>query len=231
MLNALRRMADVDATDSLANRMRRKRTRFFLEMAAEHPDGLTVLDVGGRESYWEQMGLLDTPGLQLTLLNLDAPPARAANVTSRTGSATDLSSLPDDAYDLVFSNSVIEHVGDLHQQLLAAREMQRVGRRFLVQTPNRFFVLEPHFLVPFFGVLPATSRVWVLTHVRTRRHPVDTATAVMLHSNHRLLTRGELRLLFPGARVERERIAGLTKSFVVIGPRAAAARRCARRRD
>ncbi len=218
MLDALRTMADVDAPDSLANRMRRKRTRFFLEIAAEHPDGLTVLDVGGRESYWEQMGLLSTPGLQVTLLNLDAPPARAANVTSQAGSATDLSGFADQAYDLVFSNSVIEHVGDLHRQLLAAREIQRVGRQFLVQTPNRFFVVEPHFLVPFFGVLPATTRVWVLSHVRTRRHPVDTATAVKLHSNHRLLTRGELRLLFPGARIERERVAGLTKSFLVIGP-------------
>lgn len=216
VLSALRRMADVDAPDSLANRMRRRRVRFFTEIAAEHPDGLTVLDVGGRESYWEQMGLLETPGLALTLLNLEAPPPRASNVTSVVGSATDLSSVPDQAYDLVFSNSVIEHVGDLGQQWLAAKEMMRVGKRFLVQTPNRFFVLEPHFLLPFFGVLPATSRIWLLSHVSTRGAPVDVETAVRLHSNHRLLTRGELRLLFPGARIERERVAGLTKSFLVM---------------
>ncbi len=97
MLDALRKAADVDAPDSLANRMRRRRTRFFLGIAAEHPDELTVLDVGGRESYWEQMGLIDIPGLQLTLLNVDAPPARVSNVTSVAGSATDLSSLPDQA--------------------------------------------------------------------------------------------------------------------------------------
>jgi 2-polyprenyl-3-methyl-5-hydroxy-6-metoxy-1,4-benzoquinol methylase len=58
------------------------------------------------------------------------------------------------SFDIVFSNSVIEHVGDAESQQQFAHEIARVGRAYWVQTPNRRFPVEPHLLTPFLHFLP-----------------------------------------------------------------------------
>src|SRR5436305_9486326 len=60
----------------------------------------------------------------------------------------------DGAFDVVFSNSVIEHVGDAASQRRFAREVARVGRAYWVQTPNRWFPVEQHLLTPLVHWLP-----------------------------------------------------------------------------
>jgi hypothetical protein len=50
----------------------------------------------------------------------------------------------DDAFDLVFSNAVIEHVGDADRQQRFVREHARVGRSWMLTTPNRWFPVEAH---------------------------------------------------------------------------------------
>lgn len=52
----------------------------------------------------------------------------------------------DNEFDAVFSNSVIEHVGDYEAQRQMANEIMRVGKRYFVQTPNFYFPIEPHIL-------------------------------------------------------------------------------------
>src|SRR6266705_2619166 len=46
----------------------------------------------------------------------------------------------DRAFDVVFSNAVIEHVGTFEKQAEFAEECRRVGRGYFVQTPNKWFV-------------------------------------------------------------------------------------------
>src|SRR5262249_30258275 len=127
-------MAAGDWFGSISRYFRRRR---MLRFAREF--GITaatrVLDIGGTPDCW---GLLvEQP--RLTLLN--TPRARADLAGAAAWVAGDGRSLPfrDGAFDVVFSNSVIEHVGDRASQERFAREVARVGRGFWVQTPNRWF--------------------------------------------------------------------------------------------
>ena len=67
---------------------------------------------------------------------------------------------PDRSFDWVFSNAVIEHVGDRARQYQFASEIQRVARKgYFVATPNRNFPIDPHTLLPCYQFLnPAWQR-------------------------------------------------------------------------
>ena len=61
---------------------------------------------------------------------------------------------PDQSFDVVFSNAVIEHVGDAERQRLFVAEALRVGRRVFLTTPNRWFPIEVHTRLPLVHWLP-----------------------------------------------------------------------------
>jgi SAM-dependent methyltransferase len=126
----------------------------------------------------------------------------------------------DAAFDVVFSNSVIEHVGDPASQEQFAREVARVGCAFWVQTPNRWFPVEQHLLTPLVHWLPkswqaAIVRRGTVWSALTRPSP-DRRDFYIEHflRDIRLLGMGELQRLFPGARIVRERFLGMTKSLI-----------------
>jgi hypothetical protein len=93
-----------------------------------------------------------------------------------------------------------------------AREIRRVGRRYFVQTPNRYFPIEPHFLMPFFQFFPYRVKVAVVRHVKGVK---DRSAAEKRAAEIELLSRKTLMSLFPGARMREERLAGMVKSFMV----------------
>jgi hypothetical protein len=96
--------------------------------------------------------------------------------------------------------------------------MRRVAPRIYLQTPNRYFPIEPHFLFPFFQFFPLRARVWLLMRFKLGWYPRqgNLKDAVKVAKSVRLLTYNELRILFPMARIYRERFLGITKSFVVV---------------
>src|SRR5215218_10588539 len=62
----------------------------------------------------------------------------------------------DDEFDLGFSNAVVEHVGGGRDgQRRFVEELCRVARRVFLTTPNRWFPVDPHTLLPFAHWLPA----------------------------------------------------------------------------
>ena len=93
---------------------------------------------------------------------------------------------PDDAFDVVHSNAVIEHVGGRDRQEAFVREALRVGRRVFLTTPNRWFPIEVHTRLPLVHWLPepVAGRVY------------DLARMPWAKENH-LLGPGDLRELFP----------------------------------
>lgn len=218
-MKRLFRPADNRYPDSLANRFRRRRFRLFRALLRPLPDPVRILDVGGTEGFWEQMGAAEDPSLEIVLLNIAEEAPDAGNVEAIDGDARDLSRFDDDGFDVVFSNSVIEHLGTRADQERMAREVRRVGRRYFVQTPNRYFPVEPHFLFPGFQFLPVATRIALVRRFALGYHdalpdPEDARRAV---EEIRLLGSRELRRLFPDAELYRERVLGLTKSLIAYG--------------
>jgi hypothetical protein len=175
-----------------------------------------VLDIGGTPDNWQLIPVRP----RLVLLNM--PRARADLAGTVQWVAGDGCSLPfrDASFDVVFSNSVIEHVGGATRQEHFAREVARVGRAYWVQTPNRWFPVEQHLLTPIVHWLPkkwqgAMVRRGTVWSALTRPTP-DRREFYIEHflRDIHLLSRGELARLFPGARVIRERFCGLTKSLI-----------------
>ena len=73
------------------------------------------------------------------------------NFKSIKGDATNLSNFKDNQFDIVFSNSLIEHLYTYENMKLMANETMRVGKKFFVQTPNKYFPIEPHYFFHFFN--------------------------------------------------------------------------------
>ena len=210
-----KRIADNRDQGSLAVEFRRKRFAFFQSLLSRLDRPVHILDVGGTESYWRTMGLNGGEQVFITLLNLTENDVMLPNLTSISGDARNMNAA-DASFDVVFSNSVIEHVGDYEAQRQMAKEVQRVGKRYFVQTPNKYFPLEPHFLFPFFQFLPLNFRVWLLQNFKLgwfKKTP-DALQAREIVESIRLLGKREFSTLFPRAAIYEERILGLTKSFV-----------------
>lgn len=211
---------------SIAQRLRQARLELFCDLVRDLPQPIRVLDVGGTHQFWLAMDRTRLPRMQITFLNMWSYEPDLPDATAVVGDARDLSRYADGEFDVVFSNSVIEHVGGLREQARMAQECMRVGKRFYIQTPNWAFPIEPHFLFPGFQYLPVALRARL--HAWRRWGWWDRAAsyhdALAEVESIRLLTRRELRYLFPGATIYVERLLGLPKSFVAHGrnPRLAA---------
>jgi hypothetical protein len=216
MRRLLRKLADNRAGDSLATSLRRKRFEIFHQIIGSLPRPVRILDVGGTERFWEMMDFVGVDGVEIVVLNLEPTDVRHRGMSAIAGDARDLAGLRDREFDVVFSNSVIEHVGDYRDQQRMAAEVQRVGRRYFVQTPNRYFPIEPHFLFPGFQFLPIPARTELLRRfdLGWHRRTPDPEEARRTVSAIRLLTEREMRTLFPRAHLYSEKVFGLTKSFI-----------------
>ena len=174
-----------------------------------------ILDVGGTALNWS---LVACPA-EITLLNLEPPgqvalPPRARYVQ---GDARGLP-WPTDSFDIVFSNSVIEHLYTLSDQRAFARETRRVGRGLWIQTPAKCFPVEPHFLMPYIQYLPRAWQPWCVRNLSVwgwimRPTEVEAEKAA---AEIRLLTKREMTQLFPDCRLRVEKLVGLTKSYIAV---------------
>ncbi len=195
---------------------RPRRARAFRSRFPEIDRGISILDVGGSLSWWS---LLSPKGMKLTVVNLDDRHRALVEHAGHRFLVADARVLPfsDGEFDLGFSNSVIEHLGNRDDQQRFAQEMLRVARSIYCQTPNRWFPIEPHLVAPFLHWLPFRvarrlvryASMWGLV-TRPSQQQVDALLASI-----RLLSFREVRELFAGCEIRRERTLGLTKSFII----------------
>lgn len=209
-------------TSSFSFRARQRRFRLIqplIEKIIAEKGHCRIADIGGTEYYWEiARDFLASQPVEIHLMNLEKAPVRGAKFTSHAANACDLSAFADNSFDMVHSNSVIEHVGRWGAQVAMAREVARLAPVYYVQTPNFWFPLEPHFRFPAFQFLPEQIRyrllMWFNLGFGGRRETLDEAIRAVQSAE--LLEMAQMKVLFPDARFERERIAFLTKSLIAI---------------
>jgi SAM-dependent methyltransferase len=199
---------------------RERRFQRFVDALNPTPADV-LLDIGGYPFNWfkrgEVIGHVDVLNLELLPLVEDAP-AGAPEIRAIAGDARRLQ-FPDGQYDIVFSNSVIEHVGTWEDQQAFATEARRVGRGLWIQTPARECPVEPHYLGIFIHWFPPRWQVpmarWLsfrgLTGSANRNDLTEIARST------RLLTKSEMSRLFPDCRIWTEKLFGIIpKSYVAI---------------
>jgi 2-polyprenyl-3-methyl-5-hydroxy-6-metoxy-1,4-benzoquinol methylase len=189
---------------------RERRYRLFMEGCAVAPSE-TILDVGAGAGEALAQFNQSNPIVAVDLEPLESEWMSQANIKVVQGDGTKLP-FRDRQFAVAFSNSVIEHVPRDAQEAFA-REIRRVAERYYVQTPNRFFPIEPHYQLPLFQFLPGRMQRFLNRHFtlgwRERGHWEDV----------NLLSRRSLQRLFPDAEIHRERVFGLTKSLMAVrGP-------------
>lgn len=178
-----------------------------------------ILDVGGYPGTWTTR---PQKAQRVDCLNVhpvdwepsDFPEHRIATLVG------DGCALPfeKDSYDILFSNSVIEHVGDWEKQKEFAREARRVGKKLWIQTPAYECPIEPHFLALFVHWFPVRIRRRLLRWVtlwgwlsKPSQKTIDETIATT-----RLLNKARVKELFPDCTIVTERMFGvLVKSYIV----------------
>ena len=188
-------------------RWRQRRYELFVGLCSVQPDE-QILDVGAGAG-----GALERFNSANPIVAVDLAPEAGGwldqgNVTVEVADGTALP-YSDSEFPIVFSSSVIEHVPRALRPAFAA-EIRRVGRRYFVQTPNRYFPIEPHYQVPLFQFLPKRTQRWLNSHFTLGWHEKGQWEEIDL------LTARELGELFPDAVIHRERLFGLTKSLMAV---------------
>ena len=203
------------------NRFRSARFRRFLTMVDAiliRQGFCRILDLGGTPAYWGAFDQdLKDRNIFVTVVNLLPQTSISPRMTCVIGDATSLADHPSMSFDIVHSNSVIEHVGNWSKMQAFAAEVARLAPAYFVQTPNFWFPFDPHARTLFFHWLPVRLRVALLLRVRCGFYPRARSVEEALQHVHDAdcLTRIQVRSLFPDAKVQRERLFGATKSWMI----------------
>ncbi|MBX3741143.1 MAG: class I SAM-dependent methyltransferase [Akkermansiaceae bacterium] len=179
-----------------------------------------VLDIGGYPNTWIAQPPVVHSIDSLNVHPVDWDPSQAPehriNIVTGDGCALEMD---DKSYDIAFSNSVIEHVGEWDRQVAFAKEVRRVGKALWIQTPAKECPVEPHYLALFVHWLPKSVQRRVLRHftlwgwiARPSRTQIDEMV-----DTTRLLSKKEMKTLFPDCEIHTERLLGIIpKSYVAF---------------
>lgn len=202
---------------SLGAKFRKQRLRDFESLVFEtfgHDRPLKILDVGGAEYFWKDSALLENNQIEIVLLNLEKKETENSIFRSVAGNATKMPEFEDKSFDIVFSNSVIEHLYTFENQKMMANEIRRIGEKYFVQTPNKNFPIESHYALPFAQFLPKNLVFFLLTKTKlSRLSKWDPKEAKQYLDEIRLLERKQLQKLFPSAKIYEEKFFGFIKSL------------------
>jgi ubiquinone/menaquinone biosynthesis C-methylase UbiE len=198
---------------------RKKRFNIFLNKISP-TRAMSLLDVGGYPSSWTQykpvVGCLDI--LNIHPIELAKADCSNYNMRAMIGDGCNLD-FPNNSYDIVFSNSVIEHVGSYEKQKAFASEVRRVGKSLWIQTPAYECLIEPHYLAPFIHWLPKKWQKKLVRHF-TIRGLLDQPTSVEVDNmveTTRLLSFKEFKNLFPDCEILIEKMLfSIPKSYIAV---------------
>jgi hypothetical protein len=189
---------------------------------------LRVIDLGGSAQMWARWGITEADGVHVVLANnhrsdtthrSEPLPGRFMDTWS-----VDVLELPPDTfagYDLVFSNSMLEHLPTPAAQARLAAAIMASGKPYFIQVPNKHCIVDPHFphpLAAFFALWPRRLQAWAHVHhaLGSSGRAGSLAAARATMAAYHPLARRELAALFPNGRVVTERNLGLPMSLVAM---------------
>lgn len=203
----------VESPGSLGAAARLKRWKMFQDTFPE-VEGMRVVDLGGRADTW-----LRAPARpkHVVVVNLgefvsDTP----SWIEQERGDACDLG-LPSGDFDLVFSNSLLEHVGGHYRRERFARSVEKLAARHWIQTPYRYFPVEPHWLFPGLQFMPLKARARIAKSWRLSHSPSPSYDAALRAvMDVELVSLTEMKYYFPNSDIVRERIGPFVKSLIAV---------------
>lgn len=220
-----KKLTNYSDSNSFGSRLRAKRLApllSFIKKIFDEYGKVDVIDIGGTKEYWNIVPshVMKEMNVHITLVNL--PDVEKLSDTEHFShvevDGCDLSIFKDKAFHIAHSNSTIEHVGDWSKMVQFSKELSRVAKYFFIQTPNYWFPIEPHCLLPFYHWLPKPARIWLVAHFKLghwkKADSVDMAVRIV--ESARLLNKKMFRELFSKAEIKVERFLFLPKSFIAI---------------
>jgi hypothetical protein len=202
-------------TRRITERSRRARFEMFMrEMRPARAD--RVLDIGAGEgevrgvNFFEEWYPWRSRCTAVALSDLLVFRRRYPDVELVVGDGRRLP-FADRSFDIAFSNAVIEHVGREQDQRKFVAEACRVADRVFLSTPNRWFPVDAHTMIPFAHWLPLRWRNAMYRLLGRGQFASETAL--------RLIGERELRSFVPRgftARVIRQRSFGIVANLNII---------------
>jgi len=217
---------------SVSRASRKSRADLFLRTMRPGPDD-SIVDLGGGRGQHFATYFPQLKNVVIADYNPKALAHAAGTYNFKTRLVDGTARLPfgDGEFDIVFCSSVIEHVtgpkaeavarfkkdGRLFRdeawpcQVRFAAELRRVGKKYFVQTPCRYFPVEVHSWIPFLGYMP-THLQWRIIKIFNRFWPRKNT-----EPDWALLSGRDMKVLFPDATIYRERFLLLfTKSLIAV---------------
>ena len=120
----------------------------------------TILDIGTtpvilkHENYFLNHYKFKDKITCLSNQNLEKLKSVYPNLKTILGDGRD-TGLNENQFDITLSNATLEHVGSYEQQKSFVKEMNRVSKKkSIIITPNRYYPLDTHTMLPFIHWLP-----------------------------------------------------------------------------
>lgn len=223
-----RAIGEPASASSISARNRARRWQLLLRRFPDLED-MRIVDLGGEAAYWRAAPVQPREVVLVNIHRLE-PDKDAPWIRSVAGDACDPpEELLAERFDLVHSNSTIEHLGGHARFTAFAKAVHALGDRHWIQTPYRYFPLEPHWLCPGFQFLPLRARETLMrkwpigaAHQLWKESAADSANgearreAIEQVLWIELLSETQMRHYFPDSEIVREKAAGLTKSLVAV---------------
>lgn len=221
----LSKIVNYDDPNSFGSKLRKKRFSHIENIISdtfEEHGCVYIIDMGGTKRYWNIMPseYLEKYNMHITIVNLSGMNEEVGDERFKMidGDCCDLIDFEDNEFHVAHSNSVIEHVGDEDAMWKFAREASRVAKKYYIQTPNYWFPIEPHCMMPFFHWLPRKLRIAIILKTNVgnwgRCENLDDAAAAI--DSARLLNKSLFYKLFNDSIRITERFFFLPKSIIAI---------------
>lgn len=211
-----------------SNYSRQKRANLFIKHLQPN-EKMKILDLGGGDGSHISSILPFRENIYIADVS-DSELSKAKEKGYNTIKLNDEGILPfeDNEFDILFCSSVIEHVtvkkaeifkysssrkfydDSFKNQKIFADEINRVGKKYFVQTPNKWFIVESHTLMPSLIVLfPRSFQIKTISIF-------NKFWIKKTNPDWNLLTIKDMKYLFPEAEIVTEKSFGLIKSIMAI---------------